>query len=231
MNTCRYDKAILTGDLNLPGIDWCYPFPNTKNYEHASYLFDMISQNMHQIVTQRTRVQGASASLLDLVFITRSIESFSVTVDPGLSDNDMVYISCPVQAVCTTHNAKSVTLKDFSRANCESVLDRLDLSLRRFQGTDPEVLWNKCKEICLHCVDNFNPSKVERTHKSNPWIPRNVLHMKRKLRRYKRKGAPRNAILSAQAKLNEAARTAQNRYYQDTLPNFITSAPQKFGTF
>ncbi|KAH8019154.1 hypothetical protein HPB51_017365 [Rhipicephalus microplus] len=48
-------------------------------------------------------------------------------------------------AVCTTRHAKSITVKDFSRANDESVLDHLDPSLSSFQGTDPEVLWNKFK--------------------------------------------------------------------------------------
>lgn len=226
MNTCRHEKAILTGDFNLPGIDWSSPFPKTKNYEHASYLFDiMISQNMHQIVTHPTRVQGASASMLDLVFITRSIEHFSVSVDPGLSDHDMVYFSCPVQAVCTAHHAKATTVKDFSRARDETVLDHLDISLSSFHGTDPELLWNKFKEICLYCLENFIPTKVKRTRKSNPWITRNVLQMKRKLKRLKRKCAPRNVILSAQATLNDAVRIAKCRYFQHTLPNFITSAP------
>nr|XP_037284820.1 uncharacterized protein LOC119177747 [Rhipicephalus microplus]XP_037284821.1 uncharacterized protein LOC119177747 [Rhipicephalus microplus] len=232
MNTCRHDKAILTGDLNLPGIDWSSSFLNTKNCEHASYLFDiMTSQNMHQIVSQPTRVHGASASLLDQVFITRSVELFSVSVEPGLSDNYVVYFSCPMQAVCATRHAKSITVKDFSRANDESVLDYLDLSLSSFQGTDPEKLWNKFKEICLQCLDNFVPSKVKKTRKSNPWITRDVLHMERKLKRLKRKGAPRNITLSAQDKLNEAVRIAKFRYFQDTLPNFLTSAPQIFWNF
>lgn len=229
----RHDRILLVGDFNLPGVDWENPLSSPGLSTHVSYLCDiMLSHDMHQIVTQPTRVHGSSNSILDLVFVSRIIDNFTVNVIQGISDHFIVDFSCTVQNLQSPRpRAKPIFVKNFSRAQDESVLDHLDLCLSRFHGSDAAELWDKFKNMCLYCLDNFIPNKVKRVRKTTPWITREILHMKRKLKRLKRRAADRGTIHAVQNTLNHAVASSKRQYFENTLPNFIRRAPEKFWRF
>lgn len=120
-----------------------------------------------------------------LFFVARSIEEFSVSLNPGISDHSMVLLSYNIDKPCNAP-PEIAFVKDFSRARDESVLDHLEMVFNNFQGSDVEKLWVQFKQICTYCLDNFIPNKAKKTKKSNPWITRDVLHLKRKLKRLKK---------------------------------------------
>lgn len=226
----RNSKIIIAGDFNLPSVNWNNPHPACGS--PAQHLFDiMFSHDMLQIVTDPTRVDVTSSSVLDLIFISRSIEHYAASVDPGLSDHKMVFFSCNLGTMRPSPVSKKECVKDFSRARDESVLDYLDLCLSDFNGTNVTELWNRFKEICAHCLRTFIPNKVKKTAKLTPWVTRDVIHLKRKVKRMRRRRAPREAVQMAQTALNETLKLAKRRYFQKTLPNFIRNAPQKFWGF
>lgn len=69
--------VILAGDFNLPNIDWATQTSNS-NDECSRALVDMsFATNLTQLVTEPTRVQSMSSSILDLVLHHRkyAIES------------------------------------------------------------------------------------------------------------------------------------------------------------
>lgn len=122
MSTFRSEKNILAGDFNLPGIDWERPSPVSGRGSHADKLCDiMLCHDLQQVVCKPTRVQGDSYSVLDLVFLSRSNENLSVSVERGLSDHSMVYVSFPVRDMNKEPTTKTVSFKDFSHANDESI--------------------------------------------------------------------------------------------------------------
>lgn len=233
MATFRHDRIFLVGDFNLPGVDWENTICSTGLSTHASYLFDiMLSHDMHQIVTQPTRVSGSSSSMLDLVFLSRIIENVTVNVSSGISDHLIVEFSCVFENIrYPGPRPKSVFVKNFSMAQDESVLDHLDLSLSWFCGSDAVELWDKFKNICLYCLDNFIPNKIRHVRKTTPWITREILHIKRKIKRLRRGAADRNTISANQIVLNSAVANSKRLYFENTLPNYIRNAPQKFWRF
>lgn len=96
-------KYILAGDFNLPGVDWNQPFSNREMSSHVAYLTDiMLTADVQQVVDQPTRIHGNCASTLDLIFISRCIKDYSVSVQPGLSDHEMVLLSCSLGACKTS---------------------------------------------------------------------------------------------------------------------------------
>lgn len=182
-------KIFLLGDFNLPGVNWEDNTSCTELTPHVNYMRDIIlCHNLHQVVTLPTRVYGSSSSILDLVFVNRNVEKLSVSVERGISDHEMVCFSCCLEK-CNRSNAKSVVVKDFSRARDETILDYLDFHLSNFKGNNVIELWDRFKELCTYCVQNFVPNKTKKTAKVNPWVTREVIHLKRKIKRWRRKNA------------------------------------------
>lgn len=232
MASFKHDRIFLVGDFNLPSINWDSAFASVGQSPHASYLLDiMMCHDLRQVVKQPTRIDMACASVLDLVFVSRSIEKFDVSIENGLSDHHMVSFTCPVENVCTAPRAKCIRVKDFSRAQDETVLDYLELRLSNFHGSDAAQMWDTFKSMCLHCIQHFVPDKVKKTCKLTPWISRDILHLKRKLKRLKRGTSSRDIIQATQVALNQAVASAKRTYFEHKLPNFIRSAPQKFWNF
>lgn len=232
MSSFKHKNVVLVGDFNLPNTNWELASSNSRHCANAEHLFDiMLCHNLKQVVGQPTRIHGSSASILDLIFVNRSFEMFSVSIHQGLSDHELVYFTCDFVADKCAVPSKTVLVKDFSRARDESVLDCLDLCLSTFVGTDTSDLWIKFKDICTYCINQFIPSRAKKSGKSNPWITREILHLKRKLKRLRRARVPHNIIQMKQASLNKAVAAAKRHYFQNILPNFIRNAPQKFWNF
>lgn len=105
------ENTFLASDFNLPEIDWDRPSPSPGHCTRSPHLLGiMLTHNLHQVLKQPTRIQGASVSILDLVFVTQSIEAFSVSVECGLSDNDMVVFSFPINAKYARHREEKKLL-------------------------------------------------------------------------------------------------------------------------
>lgn len=126
--------------------------------------------------------------------------------------------------------SKTVMIKNFLHADDESVLDFLDVNLSSFGGSDASELWDTFKKLCLYCIDKFVPNKKKRLAKNKPCITRDILHQRRKLWRLRRRGAPQKTIRTNHTLLNQSIRCAKQSYFEHTLPNFIRTSPEKFGS-
>lgn len=226
-----HKKLFLVGDFNLPGVNWEHCSSSGEFSTHVNYMREIIlCHNLHQVVNLPTRVHGSSSSMLDLVFVSKTIENFSVSIEHGMSDHRMVYYSCHLKK-CTAKKAKTVQVKDFTRARDESVLDYLDLHLSNFHGSNVVELWDKFKKICTYCIENFVPTKTKKTGNENPWITREVIHLKRKIKRLRRRNASPTTVQNLQATLSSSIGHAKRHYFNNTLPHFIRTAPEKFWKF
>lgn len=180
-------KVILVGDFNLPGIDW-ERLQAGSDSVNISCMFDiMLEHNLVQTVVHSTRVTESSSSVLDLVFLHRSIVSYDVSVITGISDHSLVSVSFPlnINRPKDMHTKKSV--KNFARADDRRILEYLDDHLDEFCGDDVEHLWEKFKQLCTFCLDKFIPNKLKKRTKFTPWVTRPILQLKRKAERLREK--------------------------------------------
>lgn len=91
-----HDKVFFIGDFNLPGIDWIrgtYSAEVSVNNEHLRDI--ILMHNLKRVVTEPTRIRAASASILDLIFISQTFQDFSVSVEHGISDHELVVFPAP----------------------------------------------------------------------------------------------------------------------------------------
>ncbi|XP_040061475.1 uncharacterized protein LOC115318981, partial [Ixodes scapularis] len=235
----KSDKIIMTGDINMPEINWDSLHPGLDT---ADVIIDMLfAFNLTQIVREPTRVQGSSRSLLDVVFLSDHFPwaQTCVEVVEGISDHKIVVCTVPVRSSAISHGCAKYVL-DFYKADDASIQTYLAHEFNDFQelydGTDISIdeLWQKLKSIINHCITKFIPSKRKMIRKLNPWISREIIHLKRKLKRL-RKSSKKRPLTNHNSTISELSRLlklkikeAKHKYYNITLHNFVKASPQKF---
>lgn len=218
----------------MPTIDWdrlqTCSLPN-KN-ENAIFNI-MLTHDLIQLVKQPTRVQGQSSSILDLVFVNRDFSEHSVLIEQGLSDHSLVSVSIPLLKFVCYKKPSVQTFKDYSRANDACVIEHMEAALVDFSNEDNDAcaLWDRFLEICRYCITNFVPNKRKKTNKRTPWMTRSIIHLKRKIKKLKKRHAQRDVIQKLQRSLASEVQQSKDYYFKTLMPNFIKSDPTKFWSY
>lgn len=121
----KNSRIVLAGDFNLPNIDWLNMCATHGEVSTSQALINLVfSHDLTQIVQQSTRTQGSVSSLLDLVFLSKRLSQsrYSCEVLDGISDHDMVLVTCPLRKREKVP-PETVSFPDFSKADDESICD------------------------------------------------------------------------------------------------------------
>lgn len=232
-------RLILLGDFNLPDIDW-----QSMSYRSpcSETLFDiMFSFDLFQVINEPTRVQGSASNILDLIFLSNhfAIDQTNLAVLDGISDHKLTLCTTPIQATAARTISKT-TYPDFTNADDSSILNYLISEyesfeeLANYQGTNIDTLWGSFKAIVSHCIKNFVPLKTKRTNTRNPWITRDIIHGKRKVKRLRKSLKSKNdsqvkhKLANAIREMKAKIMAAKTNYFSVTLPNFLKHSPGKF---
>lgn len=231
VNTSDKTRLIIAGDFNLPGIRWDKLEINSADFKHCEILFDIaFTYDLTQCVQGVTRVGPASESTLDLVFLDSRLSEYDVSIKEGISDHRLVLVSVK-KLLSIKHGKKpTITCKNFSSADDVSILDYLEVSLYSIdEASDVNVLWNQFKDIINHCLHHFVPERVKPIRKYNPWINRDIIHLKRKIKRKrKNKASDRSDLRDLSRTLKHKLSAAKEKYYSETLTQFMINCPQRF---
>lgn len=192
----------------------------------------MFAHNLTQIVREYTRMTSSSRSVLDLVFLSNKLCNYNICVDEGISDHRLVSVTIPL-SVSRARTYKTVQVKDYTNADDTSILDMLGYSFGHFEHASErqtvDELWQRFKDIIKYCIDKFVPSRVKQTKKRNPWITRDIIHKKRKLKRLRRK---RNHgcedIARVRKELKKYLLESKRAFFGQKLSSFIKHSPRKF---
>lgn len=232
-------KIIMAGDFNLPHIDFVYYREGQNDRAMSRVLLNLaFSLDLTQIVTH-TRTYELGESLLDLVFLSRSVtqSKYWCEVLEGISDHKMV-----ITYVSTTYNRteknKTLLVSDFSKADDVGVLDHLEEGYDAFSHfislntTSVNDAWEKFKSVVLESIELFVPKRPKKCNRKNPWITRKIVHEKRLLKRMRSKKffstRTRHCIDSVSQELKREIIEAKHCYMNETLTNFIKTSPEKF---
>lgn len=227
-------KIFLIGDFNLPSIDWVrLQTCNQATKNENTVLNIMLAHDLIQLVKQPTRVQGQSSSVLDLVFVNRDFSEHTVLVEQGLSDHSLVSISIPLVKSFYYRKPYVQTVKDYSRANDARVIEHMEAAFVDFNDgvNDACTLWDRFLKVCRYCINNFIPNKRKKTNKRTPWMTRSIIHLKRKIKRLKKRHAPRSVIRELQSSLANEVQQSKDYYFKTVMPNFLRDDPSKFWNY
>lgn len=226
-NTNKCSRIVIGGDFNAPDVSWSNEGVACPGTKLSEVLVDIaFSRCLRQSVEEPTRITDRSSNLLDLLFVSKHFDHCSVTVHEGISDHKLVFLKCNLD-VGKKDSAQVKQYYDYERANDESVIDYLEEHLDGFEErTDVNEMWLKFKSITEYCLSNFIPKKTKTTKRHNPWITREILQAKRKLKRLRKRHSP--AICEQNGKLKTLIKLAKEAYFTKSLPEFISSSPEKF---
>ena len=91
----RHQYTWLSGDFNLPDIDWASesPINSATHTTVIETLFDIARDNfLVQTVTATTRITEFNSSILDLFFTNNISLVTKCEVIPGLGDHEAVFV-------------------------------------------------------------------------------------------------------------------------------------------
>lgn len=163
---CR-TKLILTGDFNIPIIDWTRKYISIGADQNSEVLLDLtFSHNLQEVVLENTRLHDTSVSILDLMFLTEPVFSkwYTCKISEGISDPTLfTFLRDPWPRISPM--PARAAFPDFSRAS--------DVDIFGYFETNPELLlsvsaestgidhlWLSFKTIAFYCIDTFVPKKV-----------------------------------------------------------------------
>lgn len=228
-HTNSRSKIILCGDFNLPGINWpdlCHDHREVASAE--SLLLTAFSFSLSQLVSSATRIVGSCSSVLDLMFVSSSLEDCAISVEDGISDHKITSLSCPLTLVQKTKKSRATYFRDYARADDAAIFAHLESSFTDFDKiNNVDELWTCFKDIVCECEDRYVPLKRKRVDREYPWVTREIIHLKRKIKR-RRKAGSSDQLQGLIATLNNKIRSAKSRFHSDTLPSFMHSEPKKF---
>jgi len=223
--TSYFDCTIwLTGDLNLPDIDW-----NTLSVSHYQYptainnhFVDLIGfGGFTQLVDTPTR----DNRILDIFATNQPSHITSCHIVPGISDHEAIYIESKLAVYTTPPTKRKVYL--WNRANFCNINDVMLQQCSQFiqdnnEHIPIEELWSKFKTICKDCLDLI-PSRLTSKRHNQPWINNHIKQITRKKRRLYNKARTTNLLQHWSAYRNikkivqRECRQAHNQYISDLL--------------
>lgn len=156
----------------------------------------------------------------------------------GISDHKGVLVR--FSSITNRRITKVVRVQDFACADDVSIIDRLELCYDELCYTghsvmcDVNSLWLKFKNTVHACIELFVPSRVKKTNKSNPWMTREIIHLKRKINRLRKQlkryntSSLRDQIALFSRELKDKMRSERYNFYNVRLSKMIREAPAQF---
>lgn len=228
--TSTKSRIIMVGDFNLAGIDWEARIPGPLEKPHAECILEtMATHSLIQVVDSPTRIQGQCQSLLDLVFLSEETFHYTVEIEEGISDHKIVVATVQIANKGVVKNP-IVKVYNFKRADDTSILDLLETALDKMpRGNNVHELWEYFTLTVSECLSRFVPKRKKCLQKTNPWVNRHIIHLKRRLRRARQK-RPRNpvAIATLSTDVRKELKTAKKHFVSTTLADYLKNSPQKF---
>lgn len=154
----------------------------------------MLFHDLAQLVHAPTQVQGNTNSVLDLFFVNHKVLQWNPTIQfsEGMLDHKIVCLD--IQLSCFHKVIKWETFVPvLACASDIDVLDPLDnsfahfVSLYKLDKHSVNHLWNFFKSLVTKCIDDFVPLKRKILRKTNPWVTKELVRLRRRLQKVKQK--------------------------------------------
>lgn len=150
-HTNSRSDIILCGDFNLPWINWpdlCYDHHKVASAE--SLLLTAFSFSLSKLIFCATRIVDSCSSILDLVFVSSSLEDCTISVENGISDHKIIRISCPITLYRTTETVRATYFREC--AYDDAILAHLEFSFSDSEKIKNVMkLWSCFKDMPRYC--------------------------------------------------------------------------------
>ncbi|CAN7991289.1 unnamed protein product [Ixodes hexagonus] len=84
------------------------------------------------------------------------------------------------------------------------------------------------QRLAIECINKFVPKREKVLNKQNPRITREIIRLRRRLSRLRKRKRDAILIQNINCELKEKIKEAKYRYFNVTLTNFLQTSPEKF---
>ncbi|KAG1684579.1 hypothetical protein GQR58_009384 [Nymphon striatum] len=235
-----FPRLILTGDLNLPDINWTNATvtgnPQYGTALNKRFLGIVEDHALSQHVTFPTRQE----SILDLVITSHPDLVDNITSTEGISDH--LAITFNLNLAIKSNKKKPRMVYRFSKANFDDIKMDAETLSNKFFERNPEILsvennWQYFKMGLMKILRDRVPCRRLGSWSNTPWMTRDLkksLKKKKKLYdNYKRSGmeSDKTKYRDFQKLLKCRLSMAQDEYIANTLDPDLKEKPKKFWSY
>ena len=172
----------LTGDFNLPDIDWASM--STLSHQYSSVINDCFISTFNDLgLIQMVNFPTREKNTLDLFATNRPSLVTKCIPLPGVSDHEMVLALSDIRANRRKPIKRKILL--WSRADMSSIRSGIEHFSHRFIhsnsiNSDVNDLWSQITKELNSLIDAMVPSKQTSTRFSQPWINSKLKSLSRK---------------------------------------------------
>lgn len=240
---CSYRSCnlLLAGDFNVPSVNWESDFPEALTTASEPFVDLVLLHDLKQLVKLPTRVQNGTESILDLFFVSNSLQrrKSNVQILDGISDHKIVSLTMQLNRGPKVEPVKR-TFPVFSRASDVDILDAFESLFSSFVAQcqsdqySVEHVWCLFKNLVHNCIHSFVPTRHKTLRNTNPWKNKEIVRLERKLKKARKKHkklsttASQAKICQLRTLLSNKIKKAKEFYQRVTLKNFMLSSPSKF---
>jgi hypothetical protein len=213
----------ISGDLNLPDIDWATDAITGHQYSLAinnCFLTPFHDFRLSQIVNFPTRLDNT----LDLFLTNRPSLVSKCSPLPGVSDHEMVLSISDVRAKRQKPVRRKILL--WKKADMSQIKSRLQEFATSFLAsntadTPVNTMWSQITSSLHQILNDCVPSKMTTTRFNQPWINRHLKRLSRKKKRaYKKARRTRRECDWSRYKL---LKKTMQRECRSTYHNYINN--------
>ena len=214
----------LMGDFNLPKVDWQNSTP-TPDCQFPTFYRECLEVFNDCLLEQTVTSPIRGKHILDLFFTSNPTLIDSVSILPGLSDQDIVRVlvnTIPSQTKQVPHNIPLYKKADWDQFK-QTMRDFQSELLTDLATTDVQELWDMFASRLEQGIDKFIPTRKAGTRDDFPWINQEICCLMRKrdklYKRMKRSGRPNDTKKFLEYK--HLVRWATDRAYERYLGNIV----------
>jgi len=168
---------FLTGDFNLPSIEWndgCGMINPTPQYGYAinELLVDVVNDNsLEQLIQEPTRENHT----LDLLFCSDSSITTNIQIVPGISDHDAICFQINLSSHLPTQQESRYPVYLYHKTNINGLKHDIEEFQQHFLISDPyskplEDNWLNFKSAINQSINQNIPQRLSKSRKDLPWI-------------------------------------------------------------
>ena len=235
----QFPKATIwvSGDANLPDIDWETNSIHGSNYNHAisQLLLDIVyDTGSEQIVKFPTRGEN----ILDVFISNRPSLVTKAKAMPGVSDHDIVFVETQAQAARKKPTRRKILL--WKNVDFDDMKKDIATFSRQFTSdnnaeTDIDQLWGTFRNFCSSIMENKVPSKLTSTRYSQPWTNTKIKRLSRRKKRafHRAKASGTNTDKDRYKELQKETHMECRKAYNSYVKDIVTTDknPKKLYSF
>ena len=216
----------ITGDFNLPNIDWNLNSVTSNSYplDICNMLIDVLSiGGFSQLVSTSTR----GHNILDLFATNRPTLIEHLNVISGVSDHEIIKVESFLSAIIVQHKPRKVYL--WNRANFTNINESWSAFSNSFIqshniDTPIQELWDIFKAQCVNSLNSI-PTKSLSSSTKHPWITSAIKRLSNKKKRLYNKARLSNCETdwSAYKEIKKLAQRESRKAHDSYILTLINS--------